>query len=104
MVRDERIREELLSGGRRLDPESPVFDEAAAEDLSSEARRWAVGKLARILELVDEGLLDELEIAADELAACTNEQKLARRLRIHAENLREAAGLPEPEGTEGIGV
>lgn len=61
-------------------------------------------RLRRITEILEDGALDDMHVAADELATCTNEQKLARRLRIHAENLREAAGLPEPEGTEGIGV
>lgn len=61
-------------------------------------------RLGRMTEILEDGALDDMHVAADELATCTNEQKLARRLRIHAENLREAAGLPEPEGTEGIGV
>ncbi len=61
-------------------------------------------RLRRLTEILEDGALDDMHVAADELATCTNEQKLARRMRIHAENLREAAGLPEPEGTEGIGV
>lgn len=98
MTRDERIREELLSGGRRLDPDSPAFDQEAAEGLSPEARTWATGKLARILELVDDGFLDSLEIGADELATCTNEQKLASGLRARAGQLRSILGIGGEDG------
>lgn len=98
MASDERIREELLSGGRRLDPDSPGFDEEVAEALSPEARRWAAGKLARVLELVEGGLLEDLEIGADELATCTNEQKLASRLRAGVGNLRSILGTGDPVG------
>ena len=54
-------------------------------------------RLDRVIEILEGGALEDLRVAADELATCTNEQKLARRLRIHAENLREAAGIRERE-------
>lgn len=64
----------------------------------------ADGRLGRVKEILEDGALDDMEVAADELATCTNEQKLARRMRIHAENLREAAGLAEDAGGLSIGV
>ena len=58
----------------------------------------ASDRLERVIEILQDGALEDLDVAADELATCTNEQKLARRLRIHAENLREATGVREREG------
>lgn len=92
MTRQDRMWEELLSAGRRLDPDAPGFDQEAAEAVNPETRTWATGKLARILVLVEDGLLEDMEIGADELATCTNEQKLASRLRTHAGNLRSILG------------
>lgn len=54
-------------------------------------------KLERVIEILEDGALEDLDVAADELATCTNEQKLARRLRVHAGNLREATGVRERE-------
>lgn len=62
------------------------------------------GRLRRVREILEDGALDDMEVAADELATCTNEQKLARRMRIHAGNLREAADLSVDDDSLSIGV
>lgn len=61
----------------------------------------AAERLRRVKEILGDGALEDMRIGADELATCTNEQKLARRLRIHAENLREATGIAETEEESG---
>lgn len=54
-------------------------------------------RLRRVKDILEDGALEDMRVGADELATCTNEQKLAQRLRYHAENLREAVGLPEAD-------
>lgn len=86
----ERIRAEL----DRLEESA---DEAAAAELARSELPWLVDRLDRVVRELDRGGINRLLIAADELATCTNEQMLAERVRVQAENLREALDLAPTE-------
>ena len=86
----ERIREEM----DRLEASA---DDGAAAELARSEIPWLVDRLERVVRELERGGINRLLIAADELATCTNEQMLAERVRVQAENLREALDL-EPAG------
>lgn len=86
----ERIREEL-------DRLQDVGDQGAAADLARSEIPWLVDRLERVLRVLDQGGINRLLIAADELSTCTNEQMLAERVRVQAENLRETLDLEESD-------
>lgn len=70
-------------------------DREAAARLARTELPWMVNRLERVLHSLDQGGVNRLLIAADELATCTNEQMLAERVRILAEDLGEALDLQE---------
>ena len=86
----DRIREEL----DRLEESG---DDGAVADLARREMPWLVDRLDRVVRELDRGGINRLLIAADELATCTNEQMLAERVRVQAENLRETLDLEPTE-------
>lgn len=91
------VEERLGRIRRELDRLQQEGDEGAAAELARSEVPWMADRLERVLRVLDQGGINRLLIAADELATCTNEQMLAERVRVQAENLRETLDLEPTE-------